>query len=187
VNELLYLNSKDYTRLTPAFYDALQEILQHAPKTALGEAVKEAMSMAGMAFSQEKLEKAAARLIREKEEEAAKPPVKKPPKQKTTMGSAFTEWINELKPKTICYYLADFNPLLGRQFYYEADMLEVVEAFRLKSEEAVQQSRLRYEGSLYGFGGSYEGDSGPKGPTTEHDASEGVSDQTLRSLKSIGF
>lgn len=187
MNELLYTKSPDYIFLPPAFYDAMGQLLVSAPDIEMEPALREAFNLAGLEFTKEKMEKAATRLLQEKETDAKKGPPSPPKKERPTLGSSMLNWLNGLPSKAVCYYLAGFDPAKVTHFYFECDMLAVIEAFKLKSEYEMQSSKINYEASLYGFGGSYEGDKGSSGKVTEVDISEGASPDAIRSLKALKF
>lgn len=184
MNELLYLNSPGYVFLPPAFYDALEEVLRIESEASTAEAISAAGVLAGISVSESDIERIATRLLTEKDKEEKKG---EPPAKQKTFGTALLDWLADLKAKSVCYFLADFEPAKARALYFEQDMLLVLEALKLKSEYTMQLANVGYEGSLYGFGGKYEDDKGSSGPTHEFDLTGDDSGVALRSLKALKF
>jgi hypothetical protein len=104
-------------------------------------------------------------------------------------AGALAEWLISLTPDKAVMWLSDYDIDLARQMYYTVDVEEVSALIGIKMEETFQLAKVRYEASLFGFGGGYGKSHGPN--TTVHnlraDASPEEEANALSSLKSLGF
>jgi hypothetical protein len=104
-------------------------------------------------------------------------------------AGALSEWLVSLTPDKAVIWLSNYDIDLARQLYYTTDVEEVSALISIKMEETFQLAKVRYEASLFGFGGGYGKSHGPN--TTVHNLRANASPEeeadALQSLKALGF
>jgi hypothetical protein len=85
---------------------------------------------------------------------AAKPGEKRSGKR--GFGEYFIDWLNEMQPEELCFYLAEYDFYKAKTIYSELDFDDVYKMTEYKVKREFEQNRILLEASAFGFGGGYD-------------------------------
>lgn len=109
---------------------------------------------------------------------AAKPGPKRSGKR--GFGEYYVEWLNEMHPEELCFYLADYDFNRAKQIYCTLDYDDVYKLAEYKIKHIFEHNRILLEATAFGFGGGYD-----DGGSSDKNVSTGAFDMTTGSSEGM--
>lgn len=161
------------------FYECLQEF---SSEGMTEDSVLRAGEVTfGEQFSKTTIPAIIARLIEEAEKGVNASDSGYRPKTKQVFGTSLSDYLSSLDGEQLCFFLADFDPVLARKLYCEVDMRVVMTAAKEKMGYTAELSGVWFEAVLFGMGGSYKGN-GPKDEVIDLSADANAGRAQLKKL-----
>ena len=163
------------------FYELLEEI---GKKGVTESTIAEAYARTfGKRLEEGEADRIILRLQKEAEKSVEQGQKKGKRQLKRSFATEFSKYLSGLSMEQLCFLVADYNPVLARRFYREADKWDVVAAAKEKISFLAESANVQFESVLFGMGGGYKG----------HGANDNVFDMTedpkaaSASLKKLGL
>jgi hypothetical protein len=96
--------------------------------------------------------------LNEMMEEASDPD--EPLPKKKSLATSFITWAASLETDEVCLVASGFDYERAKHLYNEVDRDDVIQMAQQFLKFEMEKVKVGYESVVYGFGGSYEGDSG---------------------------